>query len=216
MTNLFPLFVKLEGRQVLVVGAGDIGEQKIRGLLGTGALVHAVALQVTDAVQGWARSCQITLETRHFVPSDLEGRFLVVAATSSQQLNEQIFEAAQARSVLCNIVDVPELCDFYYPAVVQRGDLQIAISTAGQSPSLAAQIRQRLEREFGHGYAEWVRDLGETRRRVLASDLDAETKRELLNSLASREAFEARVKAASLRAPAITGRESASQENVAT
>ena len=95
--------------------------------------------------------------------------------------------------MLCNVVDVPDLCDFFYPAVVQRGDLQIAISTAGQSPSLAQKLRKQLERQFGEGYAEWVAQLGETRRLILASDLEKERKLELLHSLASREAFEAAV-----------------------
>src|SRR5260370_37852876 len=93
--------------------------------------------------------------------------------------------------MLCNVVDGPEYCDFFYPAVVRRGDLQIAISTAGQSPSLAQKLRQQLERQFGAGYAAWVEQLGETSRIVLASDLDKERKLELLHSLASREAFEA-------------------------
>jgi precorrin-2 dehydrogenase/sirohydrochlorin ferrochelatase len=106
-------------------------------------------------------------------------------------LNELIFQEANARRILCNVVDVPEQCDFYYPAVVQRGDLQIAISTSGQSPSLAQRIRRQLERQFGLGYTQWVAELGETRRKVLASNLDPERKRSLLQSLASVEAFEA-------------------------
>ncbi|MGA9979237.1 MAG: bifunctional precorrin-2 dehydrogenase/sirohydrochlorin ferrochelatase, partial [Candidatus Sulfotelmatobacter sp.] len=91
----------------------------------------------------------------------------------------------------CNVVDVPEFCDFFYPAVVRRGDLQIAISTSGQSPSLAQKLRQQLEQQFGPRYAPWVAELGETRRMVQASNLAAERKRELLHSLASREALEA-------------------------
>jgi precorrin-2 dehydrogenase/sirohydrochlorin ferrochelatase len=112
-------------------------------------------------------------------------------ATATSSLNEFIYHEAQRRRVLCNVVDVPEYCDFFYPAVVRRGDLQIAVSTAGQSPSLAQRIRQQLERQFGEGYADWVQQLGETRRLILASDLDRETKSNLLHSLASREAFEA-------------------------
>ena len=106
-------------------------------------------------------------------------------------MDELIFLEAQAREVLCNVVDVPRFCDFFYPAVVRRGDFQIAISTAGHSPSLAQRIRQQLEKRFGEGYADWVERLGETRRLVLASPLDRETKSELLHSLASKEAFEA-------------------------
>lgn len=191
MKSLFPMFVKLDGRQVLVVGAGQVGEPKIRGLLPTGAKIRVVAHKASEAVQEWARLGQIVLEERDFVLSDLDNVFLVVVATSSRDLNEFVFGEAQSRRILCNVVDVPEQCDFYYPAVVQRGDLQIAISTSGQSPSLAQKIRQQLERQFGPGYANWVAELGETRRKILASSLDPERKRDLLQSLASVEAFEA-------------------------
>jgi precorrin-2 dehydrogenase/sirohydrochlorin ferrochelatase len=162
VTSLFPMFMKLEGKQCLVVGAGKIGEETIGGLL-----------------------------VRHFQSDDLRGAFLAVVATSSPTLNERIYREAQQVGVLCNVVDVPDLCDFFYPSVVRRGDLQIAISTAGQSPSLAQKLRQQLEKQFGPAYADWVRELGATRRLILASDLEKERKLELLHSLASREAFEA-------------------------
>jgi precorrin-2 dehydrogenase / sirohydrochlorin ferrochelatase len=191
MKSLFPMFVKLDGRQVLVVGAGRVGEPKIRGLLPTGARIRVVAREAGKAVCEWARSGEIVLVERTFVLSDLDDVVLVVVATSSRDLNELIFHEARSRRIPCNVVDVPEQCDFYYPAVVQRGDLQIAISTSGQSPSLAQRIRQQLERQFGPGYAHWVAELGETRRKVLASNLDPERKRFLLQSLASGAAFEA-------------------------
>ena len=191
MTNLFPMFVKLAGRQVLVVGAGKVGEPKIGGLLETGARIKVVALEAGDKVRDWARVGKIELELRAFSVDDLDGVFLAVVATSSRSLNERIYREAQRRGVLCNVVDVPDLCDFFYPAVVRRGDLQIAVSTAGQSPSLAQKIRQQLEKQFGPGYASWVAELGETRKLVLASDLDKERKLDLLHSLASREVLEA-------------------------
>ena len=191
MTNLFPMFVKLAGKQCLVVGAGKVGEPKIGGLIDTGASVHVVAIAASGQVREWADAGKIELELRSFSENDLDGKFLAVAATASESLNKLIYREAQRRGVLCNVVDVPEYCDFFYPAVVRRGDLQIAISTAGQSPSLAQKIRKQLERQFGEGYAAWVEQLGETRRLILASDLDQEAKWELLHSLASREAFEA-------------------------
>jgi precorrin-2 dehydrogenase/sirohydrochlorin ferrochelatase len=191
VTNLFPMFMKLSGKRCLVVGAGKIGEPKIGGLMDTGARIHVVAIAASDQVREWADAGKIELELRAFSSSDLDGMFLAVVATASRSLNERVYREAQERGVLCNVVDVPDLCDFFYPAVVRRGDLQIAISTAGQSPSLAQRLRQQLERQFGDGYAAWVERLGETRRLVLASDLDKETKSELLHSLASREAFEA-------------------------
>jgi precorrin-2 dehydrogenase/sirohydrochlorin ferrochelatase len=185
------MFVKLEGKRCLVVGAGKVGEPKIGGLIDTGARVHVVALEASETVHRWANAGQITLELRSFVPADLDETFLAIVATASRELNSSIYREAQQRGLLCNVVDVPEYCDFYYPAVVRRGDLQIAISTNGQSPSLAQKLRQQLERQFGPAYARWVAELGETRKLVLASPLDPKRKSELLHSLASREALKA-------------------------
>src|ERR1700733_15139364 len=185
------MFLKLEGKQCLVVGAGNVGEPKISGLLETGARIRVVSLDASSAVREWARAGKIDLELRAFLPSDLVGTFLAVVATNSRSLNERVYQEAQRRGVLCNVVDVPDLCDFFYPAVVRRGDLQIAISTAGQSPSLAQKIRQQLEKQFGPAYATWVTELGETRKLILASDLEKERKLALFHSLASREALEA-------------------------
>jgi precorrin-2 dehydrogenase/sirohydrochlorin ferrochelatase len=197
MKTLFPMFVKLDGREVLVVGAGRVGEPKIRGLLPTGARIRVVAHEASEVVQAWARTGEIMLEERSFVPSDLENVFLAVVATSSRDVNQRIYDEARSRRILCNVVDVPEQCDFYYPAVVHRGDLQIAISTSGQSPFLAQKLRHRLEKQFGPGYQQWVAELGETRRKVLASNLHPARKRDLLQSLASAEAFEATLAAES-------------------
>jgi precorrin-2 dehydrogenase/sirohydrochlorin ferrochelatase len=203
------MFMKLAEKQCLVVGAGKVGEPKIGGLIDTGAPIHVVALQASAQVRDWAAAGKIELELRPFVASDLDGKFLAVIATASNNLNQLIYREAQRRGVLCNVVDVPDLCDFFYPAVVQRGDLQIAVSTAGQSPSLAQKIRQQLEKQFGPGYATWVAQLGETRKLILASDLDKETKLDLLHSLASREAFEA----ALARIPAMTTTTSAASNS---
>jgi len=191
VTSLFPMFLKLTGKRCLVVGAGQVGESKIAGLLETGAHIRVVALEAGASVRQWAQSGSIDLELRHFKPEDLDGVFLAIVATSSRSLNERICQEAQARDVLLNTVDVPDLCDFFYPSVVRRGDLQIAVSTAGKSPSLAQKIRQQLEKQFGPAYAAWVAELGETRKLILASNLEKERKLDLLHSLASREAVEA-------------------------
>ena len=193
VTSLFPMFLKLQGKRVLVVGAGQVGEPKIAALLETGARIRVVALGASPAVRGWADAGKIELDLRGFSPDDLSGIFLAVVATSSRSLNERIYGEAQQRGVLCNVVDVPDLCNFFYPSVVRRGDLQIAISTSGQSPSLAQRIRHQLEQQFGPGYAAWVAELGETRRLILASNLDRERKLDLLHSLVSREAAQAAI-----------------------
>src|SRR5271157_4844289 len=193
------MFLKLAGKQCLVVGAGKVGEPKIGGLIDTGASIHVVAIEASAQVREWAAAGKIALELRAFSNRDLDGKFLAVVATASRRTNELIYREAERRGVLCNVVDVPEYCEFFYPAVVQRGDLQIAISTNGQSPSLAQKLRQQLERQFGPGYAQWVAELGETRRLVLASDLNPERKCELLHSLASREAVKAAMAGESMK-----------------
>jgi precorrin-2 dehydrogenase/sirohydrochlorin ferrochelatase len=191
VTSLFPMFVKLEGHRCLVVGAGKVGETKIRSLLDADADIHVVSFDACESVRELAKEGKIQLSLRAFDRGDLAGIFLAVVATPSRELNHAIYREAQRLGVLCNVVDDPPNCDFFYPAVVRRGALQIAVSTSGRSPSLAQKLRQQLEKQFGPGYAEWVEELGETRQLVLASDLDAKRKRELLQSLASRDAFEA-------------------------
>ncbi len=188
--TLFPMFMKLEGRSCLVVGAGTIGEPKIGSLLASGASVRVVAFTATAAVAEWAKTKAITWEARAFNSSDLDGVFLVIAATNSPDVNAAIFREAGQRNILCNVVDDPEYCDFYYPAVVRRGDLQLAISTNGHSPALAQRIRRELEAQFGPEYGEWLEQLGAIRQELFASRIDPEERRHLLHELASREAFE--------------------------
>jgi precorrin-2 dehydrogenase / sirohydrochlorin ferrochelatase len=192
--KLFPMFLKLSARPCLVVGAGTIAESKIASLLEAGARVRVVAPDATPQVRSWAQSDSIEWQQRPFQPEDLQGMFLVVAATSSRELHERIFEHATQRGVLCNIVDVPPLCDFYYPSVVQRGALQIAISTAGQSPALAQRLRKQLEEQFGPEYEEWLAQLGEARDKLHSAKLDPEERKRLLHEDASEEAFEAFVR----------------------
>jgi precorrin-2 dehydrogenase/sirohydrochlorin ferrochelatase len=189
--KLFPMFLKLTWRPCLVVGAGEIGESKIARLLETDAKVRVVAPEATPQVQSWAQSRKIEWRQRTWEPGDLDGMFLVVAATPSTEVHERIFEEATRRGVLCNIVDVPTLCDFYYPAVVQRGALQIAISTTGQSPALAQRLRKELEAHFGTEYAAWLEQLGQEREKLFAEPRDPEERKRLLHDLASAEAFKA-------------------------
>ena len=188
--SLFPIFLKLAGRRCLVVGAGPVGEAKVRGLLDAGADVRVVAPRATRAVRARARAGKVCWEARGFQANDLEGVFLVVAATSSTKLHEEIFQQARRRGVLCNVVDDPAHCDFYSPAVVRRGQLQIAVSTGGQSPALAQRLKRELERQFGAEYEMWVEKLGKARRKLLARAGDAEARRCRLHRLASRRAFE--------------------------
>jgi precorrin-2 dehydrogenase/sirohydrochlorin ferrochelatase len=190
--SLFPLFLKLEGRKCLVVGAGNVAQSKIRSLLDSGANVWVIAPQANSAVEEWARAGVITWEARNFEAADLDETVLVIAATSSSAVNGTVFREAQQRNILCNAVDDPEHCDFYYGAVLRRGHLQVAISTEGQSPALAQRIRRELEAQFGPEYAGWVEELGKIREQLFASDIEPENRRQLLHELASRDAFDPR------------------------
>jgi precorrin-2 dehydrogenase/sirohydrochlorin ferrochelatase len=187
--GLFPMFAKLEGRHCLVVGAGPAGESKIGSLLEAEAAVTVVAPEITAGVADWARAGIVRWQARRFEPTDLENMFLVVAATDSSELNRFVFEEAKERSVLCNVVDDPEHCDFYYPAVVQRGNLQIAVSTGGLSPALAQRIRRELEQLFPIEYADWVKEVGRDRRELLQANLNHERRRTLLHQRVTPQAF---------------------------
>ncbi len=188
--KVFPLFLKLERRRCLVVGAGTIAEGKIGGLIADDAQIRVVSPEATAQVQTWAGEGKIDWERRRFQHSDLEGIFLVVAATSSTAVHEEIYAEARRLGVLCNVVDVPHLCDFFYPAIVRRGSLQIAISTAGESPALSQRLRKELEQQFGPEYEAWVAAIGEARAELATRDLTAEDRKEILHELASREFYE--------------------------
>jgi precorrin-2 dehydrogenase/sirohydrochlorin ferrochelatase len=185
------MFLKLRSRRCLVVGAGSIAESKIASLLEAGAKVCVVAPEATPKVRSWAHARKIDWRRRTFRSKDMHGMFLVVAATPSRELHEQIFKQARRLNVLCNVVDVPPLCDFYYPAVVRRGALQIAISTTGQSPALAQRLRKELEHQFAREYEQWLTHIGKARQKIQARNLRAEDRKQLLHELVSEAAFEA-------------------------
>jgi len=183
--SLFPIFVKMEGRRCLVAGAGPVAEGKIEGLLASGASIHVVAPQATQKIREWAQDGKLKWSARPFAREDLSGVFLVIAATGSQSVHDEIYAEANHREVLCNAVDEPERCDFYYPAVVRRGELQIAISTGGASPALAQRLRKELEEQFGPEWEKWVAQLGRTRDELMSIPMPPEQRKRLLHQYAS-------------------------------
>lgn len=185
--EMFPVFFKLQGRPCLVVGAGTIAAPKITSLLRAGGQVTVVAPKARAEVASQARAGQLAWREREFAPSDLDGMFLVVAATDLQAVNHQVAEFARLRGVLCNSVDDPPDCDFFYPSVVRRGDLQIAISTAGKSPALAQRLREEIDAMLPEDTGAWLDRLGETRLRMLEAFASSEKRKEALHQLARRE-----------------------------
>src|ERR1700687_299915 len=188
--SLFPMFVKLQGRLVTIIGGGKIAESKIPGLLEAAACIRVIAPNVSPKIAEWIRNGQIVGGSKAFAPGDFQDTHLVIAATSSSAANHEVFLEAEAQKIWCNSVDDIENCHFYYGSIVQRGDLQIAISTNGKSPALAQRIRKELETQFGPEYALWLEWLGAARETLRATSENHELTKELLHRLASRPMFE--------------------------
>jgi precorrin-2 dehydrogenase/sirohydrochlorin ferrochelatase len=164
----YPAILDIAGRTAIVVGAGRVGEGKIDGLLRAGARVRVVSLTATDTVRTWAADGRIELELRAYESADLDGAFLVIAATEDNATNVRVFEDAEARQMLCNVVDVTHLCNFILPSIVRRGDLAIAVSTGGASPAMARRIRLSLAECYGDEYAVAMELLGSLREELKA------------------------------------------------
>src|SRR6185437_15226220 len=185
--DLFPVFLKLDQQRCLVVGAGKTAEEKIPTLLACGARVSVVAPLATAAIKNWARAGKLAWMQRIFEPEDLNDALLCVVATPSKVVNRTAFQEAQRRGILCNVVHDGANCNFYYPAVVRRGPLQIAVSTAGHSGALAQRLRQELETQFGPEWATWLRWLGEARSSLYDDPLSPRQRRTLLHKLAGKK-----------------------------
>jgi precorrin-2 dehydrogenase/sirohydrochlorin ferrochelatase len=185
--SLFPMFLKLTARPVVVVGAGAIAEGKIESLLEAEAQVTVVAPEALPRVRAWAEGGDIAWVQREYREGDLAGAFLTVAATATAEVNRAVFAEAQERGVLINAVDDPPFCDFYFPSIVKRGELQIAISTAGESPALAQRLRKEINAALPLDTGEWLMELGRLRREVTAVEPIGEPRKSLLHELAQRE-----------------------------
>jgi precorrin-2 dehydrogenase/sirohydrochlorin ferrochelatase len=184
---LFPIFLKLAARPCVVVGAGNIAESKIESLLIAEASVTVIAPEALPRVRSWAEGGDVTWLQREYREGDLAGAFLVVAGTATAAVNRAVYAEASAAGILCNAVDDPPFCDYYFPSVVRRGELQIAISTAGESPALAQRLRKEINAQLPLDTGGWLMELGRLRREVTAVEPVGEERKLLLHELAARE-----------------------------
>ena len=204
---LFPIFLKLTARPCLVIGAGHLAESKIESLRAAEAEVTVIAPYASPAIVALAESGEVTWHQREYRPGDVaEKTFLVVTATDQPAVNRAVYLEATGKSILCNAVDDPPYCDFYFPSIVRRGDLQIAISTAGDSPALAQRLRKELNEALPLDTGAWLAELGNLRREVLQLEPLNEQRKQLLHTLATREVcgFDACPSRAYARAHALT------------
>jgi siroheme synthase-like protein len=188
--NLYPLFLNLRDRSCVVIGASEMAEGKIRELLEAGAKVRVVSVEVTSQIASWAESGKVYWEARNYERGDLRGAFLVVSVADAET-NTRVLAEAEEQHTFCNAVDDIPHCSCYASAIVRRGPLQIAISTAGNSPALAQRLRHEFEACFGEEYGLWVEELGKQRSLLFRDKtISAEARRKMLHEQASAGAFE--------------------------
>jgi len=179
--------LRLDDRRCVVVGGGDVGLEKVEGLLVCGAAVTLVAPVVHPELERLADEGSIRWESREYRASDLDATFLVVAATDDTEVNIAVHDDAEARAMLVNVVDVPPLCNFILPAIVRSGPLAIAISTAGASPALAKRMKREIAELFGEEYARLAVILNDARGWAKATLPTFEERRAFFDSIVTGE-----------------------------
>ena len=179
-----PIFLDVTGRECVVVGGGEVAARKVEALLEAGARVTVVSPSLSPALKALVARRLVTHIAREYQRGDIRGCLLVYAATDDPKLHRELAAEARALGIPINVVDVPELCTFISPAVVKRGELQIAISTGGASPAFAARLRRALEDQFGAEYALTLEVLRAARRRLHAEEIDPADRMRRLKELA--------------------------------
>jgi precorrin-2 dehydrogenase/sirohydrochlorin ferrochelatase len=180
----YPAFLNLKGKKTVVIGGGKVAERKILALLKAGADVTVVSPEITKRIAREKLKGRVKHISRQYRRGDSRKAFLVIAATSSQEINRRVSEDA---TCLVNVVDTPSLCNFIVPSVIQRGHLTIAVSTAGISPALSKSIRKELEKLYGPEFAEYLQLLEKIRKKAMAEIRDKKKRTEFLKNLASGE-----------------------------
>lgn len=184
----FPIYIELEGKRCIVVGGGNVAAGKVRQLLAFAAKVEVIAPELTPELERLAAEEQITWKQMSFPQDESGDAFLcdcalVVAATDQREVNVRVSKLCRAHGIPVNVVDVKELCTFYFPAIVKRGDVVVGISTGGKSPALAARIRRELEAALPENYGTAADILGACREEVLARVPDGRERRKLFEGL---------------------------------
>ena len=186
----YPIFLELAGRRVVVIGAGAVAVRKAQSLLAAGARVVVVAESIDDMLTIQYQGTSAELIKSKYSKNYLAGAVLVIAATNKAALNKRIYKDCQELEILCNVADQPQLCNFFIPAVVKRGDLQIAVGTEGDCPAYAGHIRKKLEQTFADKHGRFLNELKTLRERVIKDMPDAGRRKALLGQLVDDESFE--------------------------
>lgn len=186
----YPIMMNLEGKEVLVIGGGRVAFRKVGGLLESGALVTLISPEIDDGLKKLSDSGKIRWIAERFQESLMHSYSnvaLIFGTTDRRDVNVRIFEASMHSRIPCNIADMPDLCTFFVPAVINQGDLLIAVSTGGSSPALARRIREELEKKFGPEYAVLTKLLGELRSQVVGTGSNPDENKKLFLEILDSE-----------------------------
>lgn len=186
----YPIFVELGGRRVVVVGGGAVAVRKATSLLEAGARLVVVAHKPSEAMTTLCTNHGAELVRGRYAKQYIGEAVLVIAATDDREVNEQVYRDCQELEILCNVVDEPRLCDFFVPAVVKRGDLQIAIGTEGYCPAYAGHLRKKLETIITEEHGRFLAELERARREIVGQVPSPEDRKALLGKLVDDESFE--------------------------
>jgi precorrin-2 dehydrogenase / sirohydrochlorin ferrochelatase len=186
----YPIFLELGGRRAVIVGGGAVATQKAQALLAAGARLVVVSKTIDDALAALCHGANAELIRSKYSKNYIAEASLVIAATNDEQLNKQIYKDCQELEILCNVVDAPELCDFIVPAVVKRGDLQVAIGTEGHCPAYAGHLRKKLEQTITIQHGEFLAELEVVRKRIFKDVPSTADRKTLIGQLADDKSFE--------------------------
>jgi len=186
----YPIFLELSGRRAVVIGGGAVAVRKAQALLAAGARLVVVAERIDNMLMVLCRNKKAELIKSKYSKDYLAEAVLAIAATNNHQLNRRIYKDCQELEVLCNVVDEPELCDFFVPAVVKRGDLQIAIGTEGHCPAYAGHIRKKLEEIFTEEHGQFLAELEALRKQIIKDVAEPTDRKAMLGELADDKSFE--------------------------
>lgn len=186
----YPIFLELNGQRVLLIGGGAVALRKAQALLAAGARLVVVSKDINDTLTALCQAHNAELIKSKYSKDYLAGSVLAIAATNDLQLNRQIYKDCQQLEILCNVVDQPELCDFFVPAVVKRGGLQIAIGTEGNCPAYAGHVRKKLERIFTEEHGRFLAELEKARKHVIEEVEDPADRKTIMGRLVEDKSFE--------------------------
>jgi precorrin-2 dehydrogenase/sirohydrochlorin ferrochelatase len=186
----YPIIVELKDKKIIVVGGGNVAQRKVMTLVDCGADVHIISKELSPLLKVYEKERKVSIQGTEFKEDELNGAYMVIAATDDPIENSRIGKSAKKRGILVNVVDQPDDCNFIVPSIVKRGDLIIAVSTSGKSPALARKLRKELESLYGKEYEDYLNLMGGLRKEIITKGGSSDENREIFTLLVDSPLFE--------------------------